>query len=240
MRRGARERGGKGAPRTFFFLVKYVVYVSISSFVDAHAPKMASVTLRFTSGEPNHPRGSRVRPRVVLGIALRAASRSVVPEAEVYENASSSSLELDVSDGSDGSPVSPTAPGVGADAGSHDAASVTGRQQDVQYESLKWNTLPHAKHRLREGVSRSVASAGVFGGVASCPETRSRRGLGGTDVEYEGAVSGSCERGVDETNAGLLWGWVSAEGIAEVSRRFRRSRVWRFAFLFLTFLASSL
>ena len=202
---------------------------------------MASVTLRFT---PRVNRTIRVGPASVPESSSESlsepASRSVVPEAEGYENASSSSLELDVSDGSDGSPVSPTAPGVGADAGSHDAASVTGRQQDVQYESLKWNTLPHAKHRLREGVSRSVASAGVFGGVASCPETRSRRGLGGTDVEYEGAVSGSCERGVDETNAGLLWGWVSAEGIAEVSRRFRRSRVWRFAFLFLTFLASSL
>lgn len=196
---------------------------------------MASVTLRFT---PRVNRTIRVGPASVPESSSESlsepASRSVVPE--VYENASSSSLELDVSDVSDGSPVSPTAPGVGADAGSHDAASVTGRQQDVQYESLKWNTLPHAKHRLREGVSRSV----VFGGVASCPETRSRRGLGGTDVEYEGAVSGSCERGVDETNAGLLWGWVSAEGIAEVSRRFRRSRVWRFAFLFLTFLASSL
>ena len=204
---------------------------------------MASVTLRFTPRKsPRGRRSIRVGPASVPESCSESlsehASRSVVPEVD--ENASSSSLELDVSDASDGSPVSPTAPGVGADAGSHDAASVTGRQQDVQYESLKWNTLPHAKHRLREGVSRSVASAGVFGGVASCPETRSRRGLGGTDVEYEGAVSGSCERGVDETNAGLLWGWVSAEGIAEVSRRFRRSRVWRFAFLFLTFLASSL
>jgi hypothetical protein len=26
-------------------------------------------------------------------------------------------------------------------------------------------------------------------------------------------VSGSRERGVDDANAGLLWGWVSAEGI---------------------------
>ena len=119
----------------------------------------------------------------------------------------SSSLELDAS----------TAPGVGADAGSHDAASVTGRQQDVQYESLKWNTLPHATHRLCEGVSRSVASSGVFAGGASCPDARSRRGLGGTDVEDEGTVSGPRGRGIDEANAGLLWGWVSAEGIAGVS-----------------------
>jgi hypothetical protein len=90
---------------------------------------------------------------------------------------------------------------------------VTWRQQDVQYESLKWNTLPHATHRLREGVSGSVASAGVFGGTDSCSDARSRRGLGGTDIEDEGAVSGSRERGVDDANAGLLWGWVSAEGI---------------------------
>ena len=50
----------------------------------------------------------------------------------VVEDASSSSLELDAADKSDDSLVSPTAPGVGADAGSHDAASVTGRQHDVQ------------------------------------------------------------------------------------------------------------
>ena len=173
---------------------------------------MASVTLRFT---PRVNRTIRVGPASVPESSSESlsepASRSVVPEVD--ENASSSSLELDVSDASDGSPVSPTAPGVGADAGSHDAASVTGRQQDVQYESLKWNTLPHATHRLREGVSGSVASAGVFGGTDSCSDARSRRGLGGTDIEDEGVVSGSSERGVDDANAGLLWGWVSAEGI---------------------------
>ena len=78
---------------------------------------------------------------------------------------------------------------------------------------MKWNTLPHATHRLCEGVSRSVASAGVFGGTVSRPDARSRRGLGGMDVEDKGAVSGSRERVIDEANAGLLWGWVSAEGI---------------------------
>ena len=84
----------------------------------------------------------------------------------------SSSLELEASDASDGSP--PTAPGVGADAGSHDAASVTGRQQTCSTRP-RVEHVATATHRLLEGISGSVASAGVFGGTDSVP-TRSRRG----------------------------------------------------------------
>ena len=144
---------------------------------------MASVTLRFT---PRVNRTIRVGPASVPESSSESlsepASRSVVPE--VYENASSSSLELDVSDVSDGSPVSPTAPGVGADAGSHDAASVTGRQQDVQYESLKWNVA--TRQAL---LARGRLAIGRFRRRRLLSRDALATGQGGTDVEYEGAVS---------------------------------------------------